>query len=516
MSAQKGSNPVLRRLRLPLLLTRAGLLAEQVVRAFWPLISVVLLMLAALMLGLQDSLAIEVVWGTGVLGLLALLGALTYGVRRFHWPSRAEALARLDETLPGRPIAALLDDQAIGAGDDASVAVWRAHQQRMAARAAQAQAVAPDIRLARRDPFALRYVALLAFAVALLFGSIWRVGSVADMGPGNGIVAGGPSWEGWVEPPRYTGLPTVYLNDVTDSEMRVAAGSRITLRFYGEVGALTLAETISGRTGSDGTDNVPSAADPVQEFVATRDGELRIDGPGGRAWDVIVNPDTAPIQTALGVLGMPGFTAWAGMTAYSKMKAGETLVVGAATGPVGSMVGQLAKQAGLRVIGVAGGEEKCKLAVETFGFDACVDHRGKDARAMRDALSAECPDGIDIYFENVGGATLGGVIPLLNLHARVIICGMIAWYSGESDETGSMDLQKLWRYSLVKRLTIQGLLQTDHVARFGEFLREIGPKVANGEIVHIEDVAEGLETAPEAFMGLLKGRNMGKLVVKVG
>lgn len=294
MSAQKGSNPVLRRLRLPLLLTRAGLLAEQVMRAFWPLISVVLLMLAALMLGLQDSLAIEVVWGGGVLGLLALLGALAYGVRRFRWPTRAEALARLDETLPGRPIAALLDDQAIGAGDAASVAVWRAHQKRMATRAAQARAVAPDIRLARRDPFALRYVALLAFAVALLFGSIWKVGSVADMGPGNGIVAGGPSWEGWVEPPRYTGLPTVYLNDVTDPEMRVAAGSRITLRFYGEVGALTLAETISGRTGSDGTDNVPSAADPVQNFVATRDGELRIDGPGGRAWDVVVNVDTAP------------------------------------------------------------------------------------------------------------------------------------------------------------------------------------------------------------------------------
>ena len=131
------------------------------------------------------------------------------------------------------------------------------------------------------------------------------------------------------------------------------------------------------------------------------------------------------------------------------------------------MVGQLAKQAGLRVIGVAGGEEKCRMAVETFGFDACIDHRGKDAKAMREALVAECPDGIDIYFENVGGPTLGGVIPLLNLHARVIICGMIAWYSGESDETGSMPLQKLWRYALVKRITIQGLLQTDHVARFG-------------------------------------------------
>lgn len=229
-----------------------------------------------------------------------------------------------------------------------------------------------------------------------------------------------------------------------------------------------------------------------------------------------VDPDQAPIQTSLGVLGMPGFTAWAGMTAYSNMKAGETLVVGAATGPVGSMVGQLAKQAGLRVVGVAGGADKCAMAVDKFGFDACIDHRGKDAKAMRDALAAECPDGIDIYFENVGGPTLGGVIPLLNLHARVIICGMIAWYSGESDETGSMPLQKLWRYSLVKRLTIQGLLQTDHVARFGEFLKEVAPKVAAGEIAYAEDVAEGLENAPEAFMGLLKGRNLGKLVVKVG
>ena len=229
-----------------------------------------------------------------------------------------------------------------------------------------------------------------------------------------------------------------------------------------------------------------------------------------------VDPDQAPIQTSLGVLGMPGFTAWAGMTAYSNMKAGETLVVGAATGPVGSMVGQLAKQAGLRVVGVAGGADKCAMAVDKFGFDACVDHRGKDAKAMREALAAECPDGIDIYFENVGGPTLGGVIPLLNLHARVIICGMIAWYSGESDETGSMPLQKLWRYSLVKRLTIQGLLQTDHVARFGEFLKEVAPKVAAGEIAYAEDVAEGLENAPDAFKGLLKGKNLGKLVVKVG
>lgn len=229
-----------------------------------------------------------------------------------------------------------------------------------------------------------------------------------------------------------------------------------------------------------------------------------------------VDPDAAPIQTSLGVLGMPGFTAWAGMAAYSKMQAGETLVVGAATGPVGSMVGQLAKQAGLRVIGIAGGAEKCAMAVETFGFDACIDHRGKEARDIRGELKELCPDGIDIYFENVGGPSLGAVLPMMNLHGRIIVCGMIAWYSGESDETGAMPLQKLWRMALVKRLTIQGLLQTDHVARFGEFLREVGPKVGAGEIAYVEDVAEGLENAPEAFMGLLKGKNLGKLVVKVG
>ncbi len=229
-----------------------------------------------------------------------------------------------------------------------------------------------------------------------------------------------------------------------------------------------------------------------------------------------LDPSMATPETALGVLGMPGFTAWAGVTAYGKMKAGEALVVGAATGPVGSMVGQLAKQAGLRVIGIAGGAEKCKTAVETFGFDACIDHREHaTAKDMAKALSAECPDGIDIYFENVGGPSLGGVLPLMNLHGRIIVCGMIAWYSGATDETGLMPLQKLWRMTLVKRLTIQGLLQTDHVSRFGEFLKEVGPKVASGEIAYIQDVAEGLENAPSAFMGLLKGKNKGKQIVKV-
>tara|TARA_R110000868_G_scaffold400956_3_gene675872 strand:+ start:43401 stop:44450 length:1050 start_codon:yes stop_codon:yes gene_type:complete len=228
-----------------------------------------------------------------------------------------------------------------------------------------------------------------------------------------------------------------------------------------------------------------------------------------------LDPDLPP-STALGVLGMPGFTAWSGLDAYAKMKAGETLVVAAATGPVGSMVGQLAKKAGLRVVGVAGGPDKCKMAVETFGFDACVDHRAyKTPIEMMEALHAECPDGIDVYFENVGGQVLGGVLPIMNTYGRIIVCGMIAWYSGESDDTGQMPLQKLWRMALVKRLTIQGLLQTDHVDRFGEFLAEVAPDVKSGKIAYLEDVAEGLENAPQAFFSMLKGGNTGKQVVKI-
>ncbi|QPM91747.1 NADP-dependent oxidoreductase [Pseudooceanicola algae] len=223
-----------------------------------------------------------------------------------------------------------------------------------------------------------------------------------------------------------------------------------------------------------------------------------------------------PPSTALGVLGMPGFTAWAGLEVHGRMKPGETLVVAAATGPVGSMVGQLAKQAGLRVVGVAGGPEKCAMAVDTFGFDACIDHRAHNSVLdMMEALHRECPDGVDIYFENVGGHVLGGVLPVMNTHGRIIICGMIAWYSGESCETGDMALQKLWRIALVKRLTVQGLLQTDHVGRFGEFLTKVAPPVTSGEIAYLEDIAEGLENAPEAFFAMLKGGNKGKQIVRI-
>ncbi|MCF6231944.1 MAG: TIGR02302 family protein [Rhodobacteraceae bacterium] len=287
-------NQVMRSLRLPLLLTRAGQLAEQVLRAFWPLISICLVVLAALMLGLHEISGIEIVWGTGVISLLAALMALIWGGRRFRWPTRAKALARLDETLPGRPIAALLDDQAIGANDPQSLAVWRAHQRRMAIRAGHARAPAPDIRLARRDPFALRYVALLVFAVALLFGSFWRIGTVTALGPAVADTVLTSSWEGWIEPPRYTGQPTLYLNDQTGKDLRIAEGSTITVRLYGEVGTLTLAETISGGTGAGSTEELSSAADPAQEFIAKQSGDLRIDGTGGQSWQVTVVEDTAP------------------------------------------------------------------------------------------------------------------------------------------------------------------------------------------------------------------------------
>lgn len=154
-----------------------------------------------------------------------------------------------------------------------------------------------------------------------------------------------------------------------------------------------------------------------------------------------LDPKMGPITAALGVLGMPGFTGWHGLSAYGRPQAGETLVVAAATGPVGSMVGQLAKQAGLRVIGIAGGADKCKLAVETFGFDACLDHRAyADARGLRADLKEACPKGIDIYFENVGGKVLEAVLPMMNPHGRIPVCGMISWYNAGGLGAGATDV----------------------------------------------------------------------------
>ena len=285
----------LEKLRWPLWLTRAGMVAESLVQSLWPLMAVVLLVLAVLMLGLQDSVMIELVWAGAALALVATLAAILYAVRRFSWPTAAEAMERLDRSLPGRPIRAMLDDQAIGARDAASIAVWQAHKRRMTERAGLARPVPADLRVARRDPYALRFMAILAFAVALLFGSVWRVGSVSEMVPGGGALASGPVWEGWAEPPRYTGRPTLYLNDQPAGPLSLPKGTLITLRFYGEVGALTLSETVSQRT-----ENLPAASNPTQDFAVVQGGRISVDGPGGRSWDVTMLPDAAPEVEMLG------------------------------------------------------------------------------------------------------------------------------------------------------------------------------------------------------------------------
>ena len=289
MASQPGTAQTLRQLRLPLALTHVGILAEQVLRRFWPLLSILMLVAAALMLGLHDLMQVELVWGLAVIAILAVVASFVWGIRGFHWPTRSEALSRLDETLAGRPIAALLDEQVIGVGDEASAIVWRAHQQRMSVRANSAKAAKPDLRLSSRDPYGLRYSSLVALIVALLFGSVLRVGTVTDLTPGAAALAAtGPSWEGWVEPPRYTGLPTLYLNDITGDTLRTPQGSRVTLRFYGEPGDLTLAETVSGRIGDTAT------TDPELDFSANQNGELRIDGTGGQVWSVEMIADAAP------------------------------------------------------------------------------------------------------------------------------------------------------------------------------------------------------------------------------
>ncbi|MEN8892375.1 TIGR02302 family protein [Planktotalea arctica] len=278
----------LARLRVPLALTWLGISAERAARALWPLWSLIIAVLGTLMLGLHDAFAIEAVWALAVISCSAGVYFLLRGFQKFRLPSRLDALARLDASLPGRPIQALMDSQAIGPQDAASAAVWHAHQERMASRASLARAVKPQVRLAAGDPFALRYVAALLLGVALLFGSLWRVATVTDIAQGNTGLAGGPVWEGWVEPPAYTGKPSLYLSD-QEGRFEVPEGSRISLRLYGEIGALTVAETLSGRVEETG-----SAADPEQNFIASKSGTLEVAGPNGRIWQIAVTPDSAP------------------------------------------------------------------------------------------------------------------------------------------------------------------------------------------------------------------------------
>jgi len=232
------------------------------------------------------------------------------------------------------------------------------------------------------------------------------------------------------------------------------------------------------------------------------------DGTGLRKLD----PAMAPISTALGILGMPGMTAYSGLTIIGQPKPGETVAVAAAAGPVGSAVGQIAKIKGCRVVGIAGGPDKCRYLSDELGFDAAVDHRSV---TLADDLAKACPRGIDVYFENVGGAVWSAVLPLLNDFARVPVCGLIAHYNDTELPPGPDRMPLLMRTVLTRRLTIRGFIVSDFSAHAGEFARDVSTWLKQGKIKYREDVVEGLDKAPEAFIGLLNGRNFGKLLVHV-
>lgn len=226
-----------------------------------------------------------------------------------------------------------------------------------------------------------------------------------------------------------------------------------------------------------------------------------------------LDPNMPEPSQALGVLGMPGFTGYMGLLDIGQPKPGETVVVAAATGPVGSVVGQVAKLKGCRVVGIAGGADKCAYAVDELGFDACLDHK---LDSLADDLVNACPDGIDVYFENVGGKVFDAVMPLLNPHSRVPVCGLIAQYNATELPAGPDRLPELMRLLLSQRIRMQAFIIFDNYGpHFPEFLEEMTPWVAEGKVKVKEHRIEGLENAPQGLIGLLEGQNFGKVVVKI-
>lgn len=225
-----------------------------------------------------------------------------------------------------------------------------------------------------------------------------------------------------------------------------------------------------------------------------------------------LDPAEAPISTAVGVMGMPGFTAYVGLLDLGQPKAGETVVVSAAAGAVGQVVGQLAKIRGCRVVGVAGADDKCRQVVDTYGFDACVNYKDDDFEAQ---LKAACPDGIDVYFENVGGKVFDAVMKRVNEFARIPVCGRIAHYNQTELPEGPDRLIPFMGKVLVKRLMLRGFIQSDHLDRIPDFQRDMAAWIREGKLTYQEDIVDGLENAVTAFQGLLEGRNRGKMLVRV-
>ena len=232
------------------------------------------------------------------------------------------------------------------------------------------------------------------------------------------------------------------------------------------------------------------------------------DGKGVRKLD----PALAPISTGVGVLGMPGFTAYVGLLEHGRPKPGETVVVSAASGAVGAVVGQIAKIKGCRVVGVAGTKEKCDYVVDELGFDACVSHRDPELAA---SLAAACPNGIDVYFENVGGKVFEAILPLLNPFSRMPVCGLIAHYNDTEPPAGPNMAPAVMRTVLTRKLAIRGFIQSDHLEHMPDFLKDVGGWIREGRLKYREDVVDGLDNAVAAFQGLLQGKNFGKLLVRV-
>lgn len=227
-----------------------------------------------------------------------------------------------------------------------------------------------------------------------------------------------------------------------------------------------------------------------------------------------LDPEAAPVSTALGVLGMPGFTAYAGLLEIGKPAEGETVVVAAAAGPVGSAVGQIAKLKGARAVGIAGGAEKVRLLTETYGFDVALDHRSP---TFADDLKAATPEGIDVYFENVAGPVGEAAIRRMNTYGRIPVCGLAANYNATEPPQSALTSPELFNRILTRSLTIRGFIQNEFVpTHYKTFQQEMAGWVRDGSVTYLEDVVDGLENAPEAFRGLLTGRNVGKLLVRVG
>jgi NADPH-dependent curcumin reductase CurA len=266
-----------------------------------------------------------------------------------------------------------------------------------------------------------------------------------------------------------------------------------------------IGETIPGI----GLGTVVASGDPRFPVGATLVGET-----GWREWALVETGSARPVDRALappeahlGVLGIPGLTAWAGLRTIGRPVAGETVLVSSAAGAVGSLATQLAREAGCRVVGINGSDEKNRLSVERFGCDAAVNYRSPEFVAE---LRAACPDGVDVYFDNVGGAILEAAIGMLRKHARVVLCGLIDQYNRDTRPVGP-NLGPV----IGARARLEGLVVYDHLGRFPEFVAEVGPKVADGRIRWLADVRDGLAAAPEQFIALLEGRNVGKALVRV-